>query len=79
VCVACHAEITADKPGCTALDQVFHVDCFKCKKCDTKLAGSSFYNIDNSPICDKCYQASLPKFSVVLNYRECSFYASFVD
>ncbi|KAL6733715.1 hypothetical protein Aduo_004340 [Ancylostoma duodenale] len=61
ICVACKSEITADKPGCTALDQVFHVACFKCKKCDTKLAGSSFYNIDNDPICDKCYQDTLEK------------------
>ncbi|EYB90009.1 hypothetical protein Y032_0224g2705 [Ancylostoma ceylanicum] len=47
-----------DVGGASHQMRVFHVACFKCKKCDTKLAGSSFYNIDNDPICDKCYQVS---------------------
>uniref|UniRef100_A0A1I7XDA9 Zyxin n=1 Tax=Heterorhabditis bacteriophora TaxID=37862 RepID=A0A1I7XDA9_HETBA len=61
ICIACHSEITADNPGCTALDQVFHVSCFNCKRCKKVLAGSSFYNIDSDPICENCYQDSLDK------------------
>ncbi|PAV61928.1 hypothetical protein WR25_19040 isoform B [Diploscapter pachys] len=58
MCVSCGKEITADKPGCTAMDQVYHVACFTCKKCQRVLAGASFYNIDNSPTCENCYMVS---------------------
>ncbi|KJH47733.1 LIM domain protein [Dictyocaulus viviparus] len=47
---------------------VFHVNCFKCKTCGCKLAGSSFYNIDDAPTCDSCYQSlclTYEKISVV--------------
>ncbi|PAV87773.1 hypothetical protein WR25_03802 isoform A [Diploscapter pachys] len=61
MCVSCGKEITADKPGCTAMDQVYHVACFTCKKCQRVLAGASFYNIDNSPTCENCYMETLEK------------------
>ncbi|CAI4232238.1 unnamed protein product [Auanema sp. JU1783] len=61
ICVSCSNPITFEKPGCVALDQVFHVSCFNCKKCGRILAGSSFYNIDNNPTCESCYTESLDK------------------
>ncbi|CAD6194052.1 unnamed protein product [Caenorhabditis auriculariae] len=63
ICVACRGEITSDQPGCNALNQIFHVDCFKCNRCTKVLAGSSFYNIDDRPTCEGCYQDSLEKCS----------------
>ncbi|KAF8362562.1 zyx-1 [Pristionchus pacificus] len=61
VCVNCNQEITNDKPGCTALNQIFHVSCFVCSKCGDQLAGSSFYNVDGKPICEKDYVDSLER------------------
>uniref|UniRef100_A0A158R327 LIM zinc-binding domain-containing protein n=1 Tax=Nippostrongylus brasiliensis TaxID=27835 RepID=A0A158R327_NIPBR len=43
------------------LFQIFHINCFKCKTCSKKLAGSSFYNIDNRPTCKPCYEVCVPK------------------
>lgn len=63
VCVNCHEEITSSKPGCTALNQIFHVACFKCNKCGNELAGVSFYNVDGQPICEKDYIETLEKCS----------------
>lgn len=79
ICVACHSEISADKPGCTALDQIFHVACFKCCRCSKVLAGSSFYNIESEPICEGCYQVSPSpspeSYASVSLYPKCHFMA----
>ncbi|CAB03095.2 Zyxin [Caenorhabditis elegans] len=61
ICVGCGKEITGDQPGCNAMNQIFHVDCFKCGQCSKTLAGASFYNIDDKPTCEGCYQNSLEK------------------
>ncbi|UMM18265.1 hypothetical protein L5515_014410 [Caenorhabditis briggsae] len=61
ICVGCGKEITGDQPGCNAMNQIFHVDCFKCGQCSKTLAGASFYNIDDKPTCESCYQNSLEK------------------
>lgn len=61
ICVGCGKEITGDQPGCNAMNQIFHVDCFKCGQCSKTLAGASFYNIDDKPTCETCYQNSLEK------------------
>ncbi|CAI2345408.1 unnamed protein product [Caenorhabditis sp. 36 PRJEB53466] len=61
ICVGCGKEITGDQPGCNAMNQIFHVDCFKCGQCQKTLAGASFYNIDEKPTCEQCYQNSLEK------------------
>lgn len=60
-CVCCKKPITDSDPGCTAMNQIFHINCFTCKKCGKKLAGSSFYNIDNAPTCKPCYESTLEK------------------
>uniref|UniRef100_A0A8R1I0D8 LIM zinc-binding domain-containing protein n=1 Tax=Caenorhabditis japonica TaxID=281687 RepID=A0A8R1I0D8_CAEJA len=61
ICVGCGKEITGDQPGCNAMNMIFHVDCFKCGQCQKTLAGASFYNIDDKPTCESCYQNSLEK------------------
>ncbi|CAB3404933.1 unnamed protein product [Caenorhabditis bovis] len=67
ICVGCGKEITADQPGCNAMNQIFHVDCFKCGRCSKTLAGSSFYNIDEKPTCESCYQDTLEKCTACHN------------
>ncbi|EPB79013.1 LIM domain protein [Ancylostoma ceylanicum] len=40
----------------------FHVKCFKCSRCNKKLAGfSTFYRDGDKPICEVCYQDTLDK------------------
>lgn len=41
--------------GCTAMDQVFHVDCFVCMTCSTKLRGKPFYAVEKKAYCEPCY------------------------
>lgn len=54
-CCKCGEGISNERPGCTALDQMFHVACFTCKECDKQLAGGSFYNVDGKPLCEQDY------------------------
>lgn len=44
--------------GCTAMDQVFHVDCFVCMTCSTKLRGKPFYAVEKKAYCEPCYIVS---------------------
>ncbi|CAJ0958693.1 unnamed protein product, partial [Mesorhabditis belari] len=61
ICSVCNEEVTNERPGCTAMERIYHVACFKCKKCGNQLAGSSFYNVDNEALCEADYQASLER------------------
>ncbi|MFH4978808.1 hypothetical protein AB6A40_005517 [Gnathostoma spinigerum] len=62
-CSKCGEEITNARPGCAALDQIFHISCFQCEKCGKQLAGSSFYNVDGKPLCEADYKETLEKCS----------------
>ncbi|KAK6015026.1 LIM domain protein, partial [Ostertagia ostertagi] len=55
ICASCQQPVSGTNPGCTALNQIFHISCFKCKTCGKTLAGTSFYNIDDNPTCSDCY------------------------
>lgn len=46
--------------GCTAMDQVFHVDCFVCMTCSTKLRGKPFFAVEKKAYCEPCYIVSNP-------------------
>ncbi|PIO72449.1 LIM domain protein [Teladorsagia circumcincta] len=59
ICASCQQPVSGTNPGCTALNQIFHISCFKCKTCGKTLAGTSFYNIDNNPTCSDCYNDTL--------------------
>lgn len=45
--------------GCTAMDQVFHVDCFVCMTCSTKLRGKPFFAMEKKAYCEPCYIVSI--------------------
>ncbi|ETN73955.1 LIM domain protein [Necator americanus] len=58
-CAACNSNITQETTECKAMGKIFHVNCFKCKKCGIKLASfSSYYRVDDYPLCESCYQVS---------------------
>ncbi|XP_067085898.1 lipoma-preferred partner, partial [Osmerus mordax] len=38
-CACCGENVVGEGTGCTAMDQVFHVDCFVCMTCGSKLRG----------------------------------------
>ncbi|XGW12110.1 hypothetical protein V3C99_013079 [Haemonchus contortus] len=59
ICVKCKEPVNRQNPGCKALNQIFHVKCYTCKKCSKPLVGLTFYNIDNSPTCSDCYNQTL--------------------
>ena len=40
------------------MDQVFHVDCFVCMTCGSKLRGKPFYALDKRAYCEPCYVVS---------------------
>ncbi|EJD73815.1 CBR-ZYX-1 protein, partial [Loa loa] len=60
-CCKCGGSISNDRPGCTAIGEMFHITCFTCKECNKQLAGGSFYNVDGQPLCEDDYVKSLEK------------------
>lgn len=64
ICGACNESINQRQPGCTALNQMFHITCFRCVACDQKLAGASFYAVDGKPYCEKDYVNTLDHCSI---------------
>ncbi|KAJ4943598.1 hypothetical protein JOQ06_006097, partial [Pogonophryne albipinna] len=45
-CASCGDNVVGEGTGCTAMDQVFHVDCFVCMTCSSKLRGKPFYAVE---------------------------------
>eukprot|EP01091_Cochliopodium_minus_P006674 TRINITY_DN16683_c0_g1_i1.p1 TRINITY_DN16683_c0_g1~~TRINITY_DN16683_c0_g1_i1.p1 ORF type:complete len:401 (-),score=122.82 TRINITY_DN16683_c0_g1_i1:70-1272(-) len=61
-CGSCSKDISGD--ALQALGQLFHVDCFQCKKCNKKIGTEEFFVKDNKAYCENCYKSSfLPKCS----------------
>ncbi|KAM7388678.1 hypothetical protein PAMP_024838 [Pampus punctatissimus] len=54
-CASCGDNVVGEGTGCTAMDQVFHVDCFICMTCSTKLRGKPFYAVEKKAYCEPCY------------------------
>ncbi|KAF4079296.1 hypothetical protein AMELA_G00191400 [Ameiurus melas] len=54
-CASCGENVVGEGTGCTAMDQVFHVDCFVCMTCSCKLRGKPFYAVDKKAYCEPCY------------------------
>ncbi|XP_029939184.1 lipoma-preferred partner [Salarias fasciatus] len=54
-CASCGENVVGEGTGCTAMDQVFHVDCFVCKTCSSKLRGKPFYAVEKKAYCEPCY------------------------
>ncbi|ELW50912.1 Lipoma-preferred partner [Tupaia chinensis] len=54
-CARCGENVVGEGTGCTAMDQVFHVDCFTCIICNNKLRGQPFYAVEKKAYCEPCY------------------------
>lgn len=63
-CVRCGESVVGEGAGCTAMEQVFHVDCFSCVTCGNKLRGHAFYAVDKKSYCELCYISTLEQCSV---------------
>uniref|UniRef100_A0A8B9KAP1 LIM zinc-binding domain-containing protein n=1 Tax=Astyanax mexicanus TaxID=7994 RepID=A0A8B9KAP1_ASTMX len=55
----CGENVLGEGTGCTAMDQVFHVDCFICMTCSCKLRGKPFYAVEKKAYCEPCYIVSV--------------------
>lgn len=65
-CVKCGGRIVGENSGCTAMDQIYHIECFTCCQCQINLQGKPFYPIDSQPFCEEDYLNTLEKCSVCL-------------
>uniref|UniRef100_A0A0B8RQA5 Lipoma-preferred partner n=1 Tax=Philothamnus irregularis TaxID=1899461 RepID=A0A0B8RQA5_9SAUR len=63
-CARCGENVVGEGTGCTAMDQVFHVNCFTCMTCHNKLRGQPFYAVEKKAYCEPCYINSLEQCSV---------------
>ncbi|XP_067157881.1 lipoma-preferred partner [Apteryx mantelli] len=63
-CARCGENVVGEGTGCTAMDQVFHVDCFTCMMCNNKLRGQPFYAVEKKAYCEPCYINTLEQCSV---------------
>ncbi|XP_019359017.1 PREDICTED: lipoma-preferred partner [Gavialis gangeticus] len=63
-CARCGENVVGEGTGCTAMDQVFHVNCFTCMTCSSKLRGQPFYAVEKKAYCEPCYINTLEQCSV---------------
>ncbi|XP_066476082.1 lipoma-preferred partner [Tiliqua scincoides] len=63
-CSRCGENVVGEGTGCTAMDQVFHVECFTCMTCSSKLRGQPFYAVEKKAYCEPCYINTLEQCSV---------------
>ncbi|XP_058700317.1 lipoma-preferred partner [Poecile atricapillus] len=63
-CARCGENVVGEGTGCTAMDQVFHVECFTCITCKSKLRGQPFYAVEKKAYCEPCYIKTLEQCSV---------------
>ena len=50
MCVKCGRSVMGEKSRCVALDQLFHVDCFRCTSCSEFISSSfsTYHNNNNN-------------------------------
>lgn len=70
-CASCGENVVGEGTGCTAMDQVFHVDCFVCMTCSTKLRGKPFFAVEKKAYCEPCYIVSNFFFSLQIHWPRC--------
>lgn len=66
VCVRCGERVIGEQSGCTAMDQIYHISCFSCSRCQINLQGKPFYALDGQPCCEDDYLNTLEKCSVCM-------------
>ncbi|OQR70686.1 lipoma-preferred partner-like [Tropilaelaps mercedesae] len=60
-CVECQREVLNDGSGCSAMDKVYHISCFKCHVCKKELQGKAFFAVQGQPYCEEDYLDTLEK------------------
>ncbi|MBN3288909.1 LPP protein, partial [Polyodon spathula] len=63
-CSRCSENVVGEGSGCTAMDQVFHVECFTCMTCSRKLRGQPFYAVEKKAYCEPCYTNTLEQCNI---------------
>ncbi|KAK6483774.1 lipoma-preferred partner-like protein isoform X1 [Huso huso] len=63
-CSRCSENVVGEGSGCTAMDQVFHVECFTCVTCSRKLRGQPFYAVEKKAYCEPCYTNTLEQCNI---------------
>lgn len=48
MCHKCGEKVLGEGNGCSAMGEVYHVDCFTCAVCSQPLRGKQFYAINVS-------------------------------
>ncbi|XP_078414239.1 filamin-binding LIM protein 1 [Cetorhinus maximus] len=61
ICAFCNQLVPPTIPAVVAMKKIFHEDCLKCRKCHCRLVGKTYYNLDDNPHCDSCYQDTLER------------------
>ncbi|XP_063626592.1 lipoma-preferred partner homolog [Cydia splendana] len=64
ICVKCDGKVVGESSGCTAMGNMYHVQCFSCYRCNTNLQGKPFYAVEGHPFCETDYYETLEKCSV---------------
>ncbi|KAI7698053.1 Lipoma-preferred partner -like protein, partial [Sarcoptes scabiei] len=64
MCNKCGEKVIGEGSGCTAMEQVYHIQCFTCYVCNKELRGKPFYAMESNPHCEECYLDTLEKCSV---------------
>lgn len=66
ICVKCGERVVGESSGCTAMEQIYHINCFTCSECNMNLQGKPFYAFDGEPYCEEDYLNTLEKCSVCM-------------
>ncbi|XP_059807906.1 filamin-binding LIM protein 1-like isoform X3 [Hypanus sabinus] len=61
ICAFCNQPIPLTVPAVQAMDKLFHENCLTCRKCNCRLVGKKYYNLDGDLHCESCYQNTLEK------------------
>ncbi|XP_057321127.1 thyroid receptor-interacting protein 6 [Microplitis mediator] len=64
ICAHCGKKVEGEGTGCSAMDKVFHIDCFCCFVCRVNLQGKPFYSLEGKPYCEEDYLNTLEKCCV---------------
>ncbi|XP_062505514.1 thyroid receptor-interacting protein 6-like [Corticium candelabrum] len=61
ICRKCDDKVIGAENGCHAMSKLYHRTCFICNVCKQELVNLPFYSLDNNPLCENDYIASLEK------------------
>lgn len=64
VCIKCNEKVVGEGSGCTAMGNMYHVECFCCCRCNVNLQGKTFHAVEGEPYCEADYYEILEKCSV---------------